>query len=114
MEIAFRLLPPLPTGPSSNGTDPDTTSEGRDSFPPWLQVTISEGVEGIKKPHHCCINTYHRYVKLHRELGTSHLPQQEIKHINNGFLMIQMTPISLKQDLAIYNQGWPQTIDSSA
>lgn len=28
--------------------------------------------------------------------------------------MIEMTPISLKQDLTIYNQGWPQTIDSSA
>lgn len=48
------------------------------------------------------------------KLGTSHLPRQEIKHSNNGLLMIEMTPISLKQDLAIYKQGWPQTIDSSA
>lgn len=38
MEIAFRLLPPLP-GPGSKGTDPEMTSEGRDNFPPWLQVT---------------------------------------------------------------------------
>lgn len=43
METAFRPPPSLPTGPSSNGTDPDMTSEGRDNLPSWLQVTTSEG-----------------------------------------------------------------------
>lgn len=101
MEIAFRLLPPLPTGPSSNGTDPDMTSEGRHSFPPWLQVTTSEGVQGIKKPTTAASILIIVMLDCTGKLGTSHLPRQEIKHTNNGFLMIGMTPISLKQDLAI-------------
>lgn len=41
------------------------------------------------------------------KLGTSHLTQQEIKHINNGFLPIEMTPGSLNKTM-LYNLGCPQ------
>lgn len=47
------------------------------------------------------------------KLGTSHPPQQEIKHSNNGFLTTDMTP-TLKNKILLYNLGWPQTIDSPA